>query len=1070
MSSNYDGFEKIRENISESLDIPVSRIERISCLTPTQRDVYSDLVIKPDSTLYSLGLSVNLGTAIDRMRWEQAVSIAVSQEDAPRTRFYRYEDEPFQFIDRASPVHFEFIEIADTDDSEKIITEKIRKRYDLNDNNLFNNILVRNPDGQFTAVLAVSLIVCDIYSGKIFFERVGAVYDALLKGQEPDKKDNRSLYDYAEESIRYFDSEEILQYWQNRLENAEPLGYHPGSRTETENTSETVIIEGNELQEIKAYTVANKCSIPAYFKAVYGILLSRYFDPSEDFVISDIVAGRSEHYKNTSGCFYQSLPVLFPKEILAPDVSVSAYLDYIKNYRKNLGHFQNISLFSQKQILTEQPVNFFYDFIRTNVNMRGETLRLNIYSFFSDNRVHFVIEESDALRLSVHYNERFFSEGSDFLARIHSLSRQIVRGAGHLNRLDVLLEDERHKLLVDWNNTRADYPKDKCIHQLFEEQAERTPDAVAVVFEDKHLTYRELNARANQVAHHLQAMGVGPEVLTGICVERSFEMVVGLLGILKAGGAYIPLDPAYPRERLGFMLSDSKVPVLLTWETLIEKLPCNRARLVCLDADREIISKESEENPVSGVKSENPAYVIYTSGSMGKPNGVMISHGGLCNLISAQIYIFDVYPDDCFFQFVSLGFDVATSDIFMALCSGSRLCLATKDSVSDLARLLRDQMITHIEIPASVLSAVIFEEIPSLKAVISGGESGSLDTAKRWGAGAAFFNAYGPTEATICNTVAKIENIDFKLHIGRPIANTQIYILDRHLRPTPIGTPGELHICGVGLARGYLNRPELTAEKFIPNPFGDEPGSRLYKTGDLARYLPDGNIEFLGRTDHQVKIHGFRIEPGEIEAVLTRHPDVREAVVIAREDRKEGKYLAAYIVTGFIPDRIPYRNISLAEFEGNTIKVHTENISVGGVCLTMVPDDFAEDKDIRLNLMLPGRSEECRLKGKIRWRRGQDVGIQFELLPDEESIVRESMTYLLESRDMSKFLQRTLSGQLRDYLEQKLPHYMIPSSFVFLKALPLTPNGKVDRRLLSETDTSLGIRSEYLKILNCVTP
>ncbi|OQX03823.1 MAG: hypothetical protein BWK80_54870, partial [Desulfobacteraceae bacterium IS3] len=248
----------------------------------------------------------------------------------------------------------------------------------------------------------------------------------------------------------------------------------------------------------------------------------------------------------------------------------------------------------------------------------------------------------------------------------------------------------------------------------------------------------------------------------------------------------------------------------------------------------------------------------------------------------------------------------------------------------------------------------------------------------------------------------------------------------------------------------------------IPNPFSDEPGSRLYKTGDLARYLPDGNIEFLGRMDHQVKIRGFRIELGEIEAVLTRHPEVREAAVIAREDRKGGKYLAAYIVTDFIPDRIPYRSLCLAEFEGSTIKIHTENISVGGVCLTMVPDDFAEDKDICLNLMLPGRAEECRLKGKIRWRRGQEVGIQFELLPEEESLVRESMRYLLESRDMSKFLQRTLSGQLRDYLEQRLPHYMIPSSFVFLKELPLTPNGKVDRRLLSETDTPLGIQAEYV--------
>ncbi len=1076
MSSHYDSFEKIRKSISESLGIPVSRIERISGLTPMQRDIYTDLAIKPDSTVYSLGLSVNLGTAIDRNLWEQAVLTAVSQEDAPRTRFCRYENEPFQFIDRASPVHFEFIDIADTDDFEKNVTEKIRKRYDPNDQELFSNILLRKPDGQHIAVLAVSLLVCDIYSGKIFFERVGAVYEALLKGQEPDKKNNRSFYDYAEESLGYFDSEEILQYWQNRLKNVEPLGFHTGFRTETGNTSETVTVAGNDLQEIKAYCKAGKCSIPAYFMAIYGLLSSRYFDPSEDFVISDIVAGRPEHYKDISGCFYQILPVLFPKEIFGSDVSVSAYLDYIKNYRKSLGHFRNISLFSQKRILTEQPADFFYDFIRTDVNMPGKTLRLNVYSFFSDNQVHFVIEESDALRLSVHYNEAFFSDGPNFLARIYSLSRQIIRGYVYLNQLDVLLEDERHKILADWNNTRTDYPKDKCIHQLFEEQAERTPDAVAVVFETAALTYGELNARANQVAHYLRDMGVGPEVLTGICAERSLDMVVGLLGILKAGGAYVPLDPAYPRERLGFMLSDSQVPVLLTQERLIEKLPGHRARVVCLDSDWGMISQESEENPVSGVKAENLAYILYTSGSTGKPKGVMVEHHSIFTLLCGFEQIAPSGKQPAGTVVCPFSFDVSVWEIFSMLCFGGNIHLLTPETFSSaesFASYLFDHNITSAYIPPALLLAVVIqlEKLTGrirLHRILFGVEpikEGILQRFRNLSDQLHIVNGYGPTEATICATFFYFDmafDVERNTPIGTPAPDYQVYLVDSGLRPVPIGIPGELHIGGVGLARGYLNRPELTAEKFIPNPFSGEPGSRLYKTGDLARYLPDGNIEFLGRMDHQVKIRGFRIELGEIEAILTRHPDVREAAVIAREDRKGGKYLAAYIVTGFIPDRIPYRSLCLAGFEGNTVKVYTENISADGVCLTMVPDDFAEGKDILMNLLLPGRYEESRLKGKIRWRRGQEIGIQFELLPEEDSLVRQSMKYLIESLDLSKFLQRTLSGQLRDYLEQKLPHYMIPSSFVFLKELPLTPNGKVDRRLLSETDTSSGIRAEYV--------
>ena len=462
-----------------------------------------------------------------------------------------------------------------------------------------------------------------------------------------------------------------------------------------------------------------------------------------------------------------------------------------------------------------------------------------------------------------------------------------------------LTDAQRHKLLVEWNNTTREYPQDKCIHRLFEEQVERTPDAIAVVFEEEQLTYRELNARANQLAHYLQERGVGPEVLVGICVERSIEMIVGLLGVFKADGAYVPLDPAYPQERLAFILEDAGVSVLLTQSEQIEKLPPHSARVVYLDKNWEGIVQHSKENPSSSVTSYNLAYVIYTSGSTGKPKGVLVAHKGLCNLATSTIQLFDVQPKNRILQFASFSFDVSVGEVIMALVSGATLVLALRDSLMlgpALIGLLRDKAITIVALPPTVLALLPPEELPTLQTVIATGEACNSNLVARWASGRQFFNAYGPTESTIWATLALCTDETQKPSIGRPIANTKIYILDTQNQPVPVGVPGELHIGGVGLARGYLNRPDLTEQKFIPNPFSDESGSRLYKTGDLACYLPDGNIEYLGRIDHQVKIRGFRIELGEIEVVLAAYPAVRQAVVLAREDVPGDKRLVAYIV------------------------------------------------------------------------------------------------------------------------------------------------------------------------------
>ncbi|WP_460207482.1 amino acid adenylation domain-containing protein [Scytonema sp. NUACC21] len=521
------------------------------------------------------------------------------------------------------------------------------------------------------------------------------------------------------------------------------------------------------------------------------------------------------------------------------------------------------------------------------------------------------------------YNSDLFDASTitRMLAHFQTLLEGIVAHPEHrLSNLPLLTQQERQQLLVEWNRTGTDYPNDLCIHQLFEAQVERTPDAVAVEFEDQQLTYFELNRRANQLAHYLRSLGVEPDVLVGISLERSSEMILGILAVLKVGGAYVPIDPAYPQERLAYILSNSQVSVLLTQEKLLSGLPESQASLICLDRNWDIISQKSEVNLTSRVKPENLAYVIYTSGSTGKPKGVLVTHQGLCNLASAQIQLFDVKSDSRVLQFASFSFDASIWEIVMALCSGAMLCLGTRESLllgPTLMQFVRERSITHATLPPSALATLPTEELPALQNMIVAGEACSTELVAQWSKGRKFFNAYGPTESTVCATVYECANDIRKSPIGRPIANTQVYILDPHLQPVPIGVPGEMYITGAGLARGYLNRPELTSEKFIPNPFSNESVARLYRTGDLARYLADGNIEFLGRLDDQVKIRGFRIELGEIEFVLGQHPGVRETAVTIREDVVGSKRLVAYVVVNqtltptitelhqFLKDKLP---------------------------------------------------------------------------------------------------------------------------------------------------------------------
>jgi amino acid adenylation domain-containing protein len=656
----------------------------------------------------------------------------------------------------------------------------------------------------------------------------------------------------------------------------------------------------------------------------------------------------------------------------APDVPLSLTIEYEENFTTVCEQIQKqLKLTQQRQTYSTE---IFARYPQLTATETGEPLfsakvtwqdhlNTNHYQFLSGNSYLTLVINNQQQKYFWLYNTEAFNQETitRMLGQLTTLIKGIVSDCHcPIAQLPLLSPEEKHQLLVEWNNTQTDYPQDKCFHQLFAEKVEENPEAIAVVYENQQLTYQQLNQRANQLANYLQKLGVKPETLVGICVERSLEMVIGLLGILKAGGAYVPLDPNYPQERLTYMLDDSKLSILLTQEKLLEQLPVNSAAITCLDRDWDIIAQNNQENPVSSVTTSNLAYVIYTSGSTGKPKGVLATHQGLPNLALDQAKVFGVKADSCVLQFASFSFDASISEIAMALVSGARLCLAKKESLLPglpLIRLFQEQGITHITIAPSALAILPDEPIPSLEGIIVAGEACPAELVAKWSKNRHFFNAYGPTETTVCATIAECKDGTQKPSIGRPIANTQIYILDSHLQPVPVRVAGEIYIGSIGIARGYLNRPELTAERFIPNPFINEfpldiksllPS--LYRTGDLGKWLPNGEIEYLGRIDHQVKIRGFRIELEEIEAIVTKHPDVLQTVAMVREDIPGDKRIVAYVVAK------PESNVS----------------------------------------------------GTI----------------------------------------------LRQFLQEKLPEYMLPNAIVMLDSVPVTPNGKVDKKALPAPNRS----------------
>ena len=886
--------------------------------------------LQPNSALYNIPEALRLVGTLNQAALEQSLQEIIQRHEALHTNFIAVDGQARQIIQTRTDWQFSVVDLQHLPVNQQEITvQQLAQQQALQPFNLATQPLIRATllvlnEAEHILLVCMHHIVSDDWSMGVFVQELTALYNAYAQGQPTTLPPLAIQYANFALWQRQWLQGDVLQsqldYWQEQLKDAPALLALPTDRPRGAVQTFAGAHQKFELspqltERLTQLTQQQGATLFMTLLAAYDTLLYRYTGQSDILVGTPIANRNRSEIEGLIGFFANTL-------VMRSDLSANpSFYDLLGRVREvALGAYAHQDLPFEMLVEALQPERnlshtplFQVAFILQNapkseVEMTGLTLsHISTAGVTAKFDLTLAMGNTDTGLAGVwEYNTDLFDAGTiermagHFVTLLEAI---VANPQERISQLPLLTTVEQQQLLIDWNDTQADYPQDKCIHQLFEEQVERTPDAVAVVFDNKQLTYHELNCRANQLAHYLRSLGVGADVLVGLCVERSLEMLVALLAILKAGGAYVPLDPEYPQERLQFMLEDAQLGVLLIQKQLLNKLPQHQVRLVCLDDIWSQIDENNQDKLTGVVTAAHLANVIYTSGSTGKPKGVMVKHTGFVNLSQAQIQTFGVDSDSRILQFASLSFDASIWEIIMALGSGATLYLGTKDSLAPgkpLLERLRDYAITHVTLPPSALFVLPPEELPALQTIIVAGEACSPEQIKQWSVGRNFFNAYGPTETTVCATIGKCNPEDEKISIGRPIANTQIYILDSHLQPVPIGVPGELHIGGVGLAQGYLNRSELTQEKFIPNPFNNSKfkiqNSKLYKTGDLARYLPDGNIEYLGRIDHQVKIRGLRIESGEIEAVLNQHPDVQASCVILREDTPGDKRLIAYVV------------------------------------------------------------------------------------------------------------------------------------------------------------------------------
>jgi amino acid adenylation domain-containing protein len=806
---------------------------------------------------------------------------------------------------------------------QRLIDAHTREAFDLNTGPLFKAKLLQLKEQKYVLLINMHHIISDGWSMGVFVRELRQAYTDFAQGQTPYLAPLPIQYsDYANWQRNWLQGEVLenqVNYWKNQLQGASPLlelptDYPRPAQQSYRGARCTYSVTPEITNAIKTFSQQQGASLFMTLLAALNILLSRY-SRQNDLCIGSPIANRT--HSQTEGLIGFFVNTLVLRNQIKPEQSFIEFLQQTCQTCLDAYAHQDIPFeylverLKPERSMSHNPLFQVMFALENNESPNLSLPGLEIQwldltcPFAKFDLTLLVIESDNQLNCFWEYATDLFEKSTiqrmaeQFEVLLHGI---VDNPQQSISTLPMLTAAELLQIQC-WNQTQTDYPHDQTLVDLFEQQVAKTPDNIAVNFESQQLTYRQLNEQANQLTHYLiQNHQIQPDTLIGICVERSLEMIIGLLGILKAGGAYVPLDPSYPQERLAHMLCDSQVLLLLTTEKLATKLPKHPVHVVCLDTSWPVIAQQSTQNPITETTAANLAYVIYTSGSTGKPKGVMVEHKGLCNLAQAQIQTFGLHCDSRILQFASLSFDASIWEVVMALGSGATLYLATKNSLAPgtpLIQFLSNYCITHITLPPSALAVLPHEELPALQTIIVAGEACSIELIKQWSVGRDFFNAYGPTEATVCATIAKCTESDQKISIGHPIANTQIYLLDQNLQPVPVGVPAELYISGAGLARGYLNRPDLTAQKFIKvDLFGKV--ERVYKTGDLARWREDGNIEFLSRIDEQIKLRGFRIELGEIESILLEHPLVKEAIVTLYKT-ESNQSLIAY-VTGMTTD------------------------------------------------------------------------------------------------------------------------------------------------------------------------
>jgi aspartate racemase len=915
---------------------PVQSLSRdeVLPLSFTQQRLWFLHQLEKESAAYHLYTAFRLTGRLKVGILEKSLTEIIRRHEVLHTTFSMKDGNAIQIIAPVQPMTLQKVNLSSLAEQsakvQQIFTNEFHHPFDLSKGPLLRGTLLQLGEKEHVLLLTMHHIISDGWSRGIFYRELSALYDAFGNGQpSPLSKLPIQYIDFAAWQRTFLQGkmlDEQLSYWKQQIDGFTTLDLptdkvRPPQQT-FRGSRHFLSFPKSLSQAIKALSQQEGVSLFISLLTAFTILLYRYTG-QDDLVIGTATANRTvPEIEDLIGCFINTLALRTKiennpnfRELLArvKQTTLDAYEHQHLPFEKLVEELQlsrdmsRSPIFQVMLVLQNAPTRRALQL--TGLTLTPLMLDPGIAQF--DLNCH-IWEEGEELRGFFEYNTDLFEAST--IERMQGHFQILLEGivanpSQQISILPLLTKTEQRQLLVEWNHTQTEYPQDQCIHQLFEAQVEKTPDAVALVFEDQQLTYKQLNNKANQLAHYLKTLGVEPEVLVGLCVERSVEMIVGLLGILKVGGAYVPLDPDFPQKRLQFMLEDSSVPVLLSQSHLLSVLPVSTAFVIYLDSEWEHIAAGSEDNLVIQSGAENLAYVIYTSGSTGQPKGVLIEHKSMVNYLIQIIKHFDI---GCHFAMVStIAADLGNTVLFGAFCTGGCLHVLSQENVTqskNMADYLSRYSIDYLKIVPSHLIALQTssnsEDIMPHKLLILGGEASHLDWVKTlvtYSSQCAILNHYGPTEATIGVLTYPVEKDSLPyncavLPIGRPIANIQTYILDHHRKLVPIGLPGELHIGGAGLARGYLNRSDLTAEKFIKNPFSNDPDDRLYKTGDLVRYLQDGNIEFIGRIDNQVKLRGFRIELGEIEAVLVQHPEVREAVVIIREDHPGDKRLVAYLV------------------------------------------------------------------------------------------------------------------------------------------------------------------------------